>query len=414
MKFSRLYILGIVGFLLLVFIVEYRMPRRYNWNPTFSARSEQPFGCQLFDSVLSANMPKGYQVTRQTLYQLQQADSVHPRAIMILGESLYNMEDVDIKTMFRMAERGNRFLLAGESFSPQLKDTLVIYTTIDWDTQTQKMGLPQNYTRDSLIAWVGGNSAYPPRTFMLYPQMGEHHILIDTESDAIQRVYHALAISPKSDTWMTAMEFPIGKGSIIMVSTPLLFTNYGILDNEGRDYVMRILNGLKDLPLVRTTAYLPTYDRGVDDSPLRYFLAHPPLRWAIYLAMLTIIAFMFFTARRRQRAIPIVKEPENRSMEFVDLIAKLYEQRRDYRDITLKKFVYFADDLRRQLHIDITDTAEDVQNIGLLAHATGLEGSDIALLLSELRRLHLDESPITKKQAALYIGRMNEIVKQIT
>ena len=199
-----------------------------------------------------------------------------------------------------------------------------------------------------------------------------------------------------------------------MVSTPLLFTNYGILDNEGRDYVMRILNGLKDLPLVRTTAYLPTYDRGVDDSPLRYFLAHPPLRWAIYLAMLTIIAFMFFTARRRQRAIPIVKEPENRSMEFVDLIAKLYEQRRDYRDITLKKFVYFADDLRRQLHIDITDTAEDVQNIGLLAHATGLEGSDIALLLSELRRLHLDESPITKKQAALYIGRMNEIVKQIT
>ena len=103
MKFSRLYILGIVGFLLLVFIVEYRMPRRYNWNPTFSARSEQPFGCQLFDSVLSANMPKGYQVTRQTLYQLQQTDSVHPRAIMILGESLYDMEDIDIKTMFRMA-----------------------------------------------------------------------------------------------------------------------------------------------------------------------------------------------------------------------------------------------------------------------------------------------------------------------
>ena len=57
---------------------------------------------------------------------------------------------------------------------------------------------------------------------------------------------------------------------------------------------------------------------------------------------------------------------------------------------------------------------ETFQNIGLLAHATGLEGSDIALLLSELRRLHLDESPITKKQAALYIGRMNEIVKQIT
>ena len=390
------------------------MPRRYNWQPTFSARSEQPFGCQLFDSVLSATMPKGYQVIRQTLYQLQQADSIHPRAILILGETLYDLGDVDIKTMFRMAERGNRFLLAGEAFSPQLMDTLGIYTTIDWDTQAKKIGLTQNYTRDSLIAWVGDDSTYHPRTFMFYPQLGDHHILVDTDSDAVRRVCHVLAISPKSDTWMTALEFPIGKGSIIMVSTPLLFTNYGILDDEGRDYVMRVLNGVKDLPLVRTTAYLPTQNRGADGSPLRYFLAHPPLRWALYLTMLTILVFMFFTARRRQRAIPIVKEPENRSKEFVDLIATLYEQRRDYRDITLKKFVYFADDLRRQLHIDITDAAEDVQNIGLLAQATGLEGSDIALLLSELRRLHVDESPITKKQAAHYIGRMNEIVKQIT
>ena len=415
MKFSRLYILGIVGFLLLVFIVEYRMPRRYNWNPTFSARSEQPFGCQLFDSVLSATLPDGYRVERKTLYQLWQADSTKHRAVMVLAKNLYDFGSVDIETMMRMSRRGNRVLVVADGINYELLDTLGLYMTTDYTETMLNLGVAgARYERDSLTIWQDGAGDYGQRVFMLYPQLGRRYLLLDTDHYAKKLDYKVLAISPKSDTWMSAVQVPMGQGSITFVSTPLLFTNYGVLDDEGRDFVMRVLNTTKGLPLVRTTAYLPTYEDAVEGSPLRYLLTHRPLRWALYLTMLTILAFMCFTARRRQRAIPIVKEPENRSMEFVDLIAKLYEQRRDYRDITLKKFVYFADDLRRQLHIDITDTVEDVQNIGLLAHATGLEGSDIALLLSELRRLHLDESPITKKQAALYIGRMNEIVKQIT
>ncbi len=39
----------------------------------------------------------------------------------------------------------------------------------------------------------------------------------------------------------------------------------------------------------------------VQQSPFRYFLAHEPLRWALYLTMITIILFMIFTAKRRQR-----------------------------------------------------------------------------------------------------------------
>ena len=428
MKFSRVYMLCIVAFLAVVFVAEYRMPRRFNWHPSFSAKSTQPFGSQLFDSVLKATLPNGYQVTRQTLYQLEQADTTRRQTVLVVADHLYNLENIDVKTMLRMAERGNKIILVAHGFSSQMEDTMGVYATTDWSSEPMQMGLAQHYKRDSLILWKRYGTPYWSRTFMLYPQLGSRHLLEDfdldsiegtseekvaTPSKAVKRDYRVLAFSPKSDAWMMAVDFPIGKGHVFLASTPLLFTNYGILDDEGRDYVLRILNEVKDLPVVRSTAYLPTRDDAVESSPLRYFLTHRPLRWALYLTMLPCLAFLLFTARRRQRAVPVVKSPEDRSQEFVALIAGLYEQRRDWRDLTLKKFTYFAEELRRQLNIDITDTAEDNQNIPLLAHAVGMHPDEVASLLSDLRRLHLDESQITRKAMETYVKRMNEITKRI-
>lgn len=195
----------------------------------------------------------------------------------------------------------------------------------------------------------------------------------------------------------------------------MLFTNYGILDDECRDFVMRVLTQVADRPVVRTTAYLSNIGKYTEEeqSPLRYFLTQPPLRWAIYLTLLTIIIFMVFTARRRQRIIPIVEEPENRNREFVGLIATLYEQRRDYRDLVLKKFTYFAEELRREQHLDITDAADDDRNIGLLAQRTGINADEIATLIAELRQLHDDEQPISRKTMANYLKQMNFIKNQL-
>ena len=428
MKFSRVYMLCIVAFLAVVFVAEYRMPRRFNWHPSFSAKSTQPFGSQLFDSVLKATLPNGYRVTRQTLYQLEQADTTRRQTVLVVADHLYNLENIDVKTMLRMAERGNKIILVAHGFCSQVEDTMGVYVTTDWSSQSKQMGLTQHYKRDSLILWKRYGTPYWSRTFMLYPQLGSRHLLEDFDLDSIEgaseekvttpsktvkRDYRVLAFSPKSDAWMMAVDFPIGKGHVFLASTPLLFTNYGILDDEGRDYVLRILNEAKDLPVVRSTAYLSTPDDAVESSPLRYFLTHRPLRWALYLTMLTCLAFLLFTARRRQRAVPVVKSPEDRSQEFVALIAGLYEQRRDWRDLTLKKFTYFAEELRRQLSIDITDTAEDDQNIPLLAQAAGMEPDEVASFLSDLRRLHLDESQITRKAMEAYVNQMNEITKRI-
>ena len=52
-----------------------------------------------------------------------------------------------------------------------------------------------------------------------------------------------------------ALSRPVGSGEIVLVTTPLLFTNYGMLDGDNAAYLFRLLSHLKGLPVVRTEAY---------------------------------------------------------------------------------------------------------------------------------------------------------------
>ena len=148
-----------------------------------------------------------------------------------------------------------------------------------------------------------------------------------------------------------------GKGEVILVSTPLIFTNYGMLDGKNATYIFRLLSQMGKLPIVRTEGHMKETAQ-VQQSPFRYFLAHEPLRWALYLTMITIILFMIFTAKRRQRVIPVIHEPANKSLEFTELIGTLYFQKKDHADLVRKKFSYLAEELRREIQVDIEEVAD--------------------------------------------------------
>lgn len=66
MKGNHWFIAGIIVFLVLMFAIECRLPKKFVWNPTFSHYDKQPFGCAVFDSLLSSSLPKGYSLSRKT------------------------------------------------------------------------------------------------------------------------------------------------------------------------------------------------------------------------------------------------------------------------------------------------------------------------------------------------------------
>lgn len=89
MKGNHWFIAGIIVFLVLMFAIECRLPKKFVWNPTFSHYDKQPFGCAVFDSLLSSSLPKGYSLSRKTFYELEQEDTTLRRGILVVTDNLH-------------------------------------------------------------------------------------------------------------------------------------------------------------------------------------------------------------------------------------------------------------------------------------------------------------------------------------
>lgn len=413
MKFNRWFILFVVIFLALVFVAQYRMPRKFVWTPTFSHADKQPYGCYIFDSVLSISLPHGYEVNRKTLYQMK--DDTCRRGIMIVVDNMNTWGKTEIGTMISLAEKGNKILLVSSGTVPLLEDTFDIYTLHTYTNMTIRQFVMQKKSRDTLV-WEA-DSLFNRQAYAFYLPIMESRIRKRSDSlpsRALATVYprrdeSGLLVRP--DTAHTALEVPIGKGCVIVVTTPLAFTNYGILDKPNHEYVFRILSYIADLPVVRTEAYMPSMD-SKEQSPLRYFLSQPPLQWAVTLAFITVLVFMVFTAKRRQRIIPEVEKPKNRNLEFVKLIGTLYYQKNDYRDLVLKKYAYFMEEMRRLLHVDLTDRSEDQRTFAVIASQTGMEEQEVSKLVNMIRKLEEEELDMNRATMESLINQISIIWKR--
>lgn len=462
MNNSKIFVLVIALLLVVAVLIELSVPKRFQWEPTFSHDSKQPFGCTLFDSLAKSSMKNGYSVKHTTFYQLLQDSTIKsPISVIDIYSSYLKYDEGETKRMLDFVSKGNKVLLCADEYSLDLKDTLQVlvyddgYFNFRYFRRAATHGLILSH--DSII-W-GGDSVYPKNVYHAYSDLcSSYYMLKDTttynqyivDNDTILTIadvgYDEDEVTVESDSgeikqkledvveiresspewkpmaWMygehhkmlpVVMKRKWGKGEIYLCSTPLLFTNYGILNKNNVSYVYRVLNSISDRPVMRIVEK-PLAEEHISQSPMRFFLANPPLRWALYLGLVTLLLFFIFTARRRQRAIPVVKKPENHQLEFTKLIGTLYYQDGNHADLARKKYSYFAEFLRREVQIDIDEDADDNENFSMLARHTGMSARDLGFRIKATRRACRSNSDMTVEEMTMYIDYMNEIEKKLT
>lgn len=441
MNISRRFIIGIVAFIVLVFVLQLQMPRKFVWKFTAQHNDDEPFGAMIFDSLARASMPNGYTVDRRTFYQLAHAkDSLKPRNFLLVDKYI-TIDSLNMDCLLRFAERGSTVMLVASTLQTELDDTLHI-STIGRSWFILKNLKDQLLRNDSALYdtlhWTGMPERFSPVTYKVFSSISGGSLLIrdsltwtplanNTRYEQADEAYTMVAdstISVRSlDGEAVEKSNPVenktaavrrwGKGRIIVVSSPYLFTNYGILDPESRLYVFRLLSMIGDKPVVRKEfRYQSDAEMEREMSPLRYFFSQPPLLWAWRLTLLAIALFLFFTARRRQRVIPEYQSPANKQLEFVQLIGTLYHQRGDTTDIVRKKYLYTAEMLRRNYGVDIEDTTDDAHTFAVLARHTSLDADRIGRLVRDLRAVYFTDYDIEEKEMKQYIDQMNKLWKK--
>ena len=456
MKSSRNFLFAMLVLFVLFCLLQVNLPKKFVWSPTFSHVDKQPFGCFVFDSVLTQSLPNGYHVTKKTFFQLDQEHAKEKISVLMVVDQ-QDLKQLDVKYLCNIARRGGKVMVVASSslddgrnadtvvvdelertFKVRIEDGLYfslrgilaglkahdndMYDTIYWNNR-ETMYAAQSYRMfynmvggtlfvDSVpkvkrLAYTLSTAGYDYKHDSLY--VGDF-TRFDTIVDKKERIERIDTFAIKKIP--VAVSVPYGKGEVIFVSSPLLFTNYGMLEGNTSVYIFRLMSYLADLPVYRTEAYVKTDAMLVaEQSPFREFIKRPPLRWALYLALLGVVLFMIFTARRRQRVIPIMSKPANRSLEFIQLIGTLYYQRKDHVDLVRKKFKLFAEELRKTAGVDISDVNTDDREYLLLAEKTGMNSDRLKKVIRQIRLVLHSEGNISVEEMRSLIDAMDTIVR---
>ena len=433
MKISRLYLFFLFAFLAVVFLVELMAPHQFVWNPTYDKHDKEPFGSYVFDDVLSSSIDN-YAVVNKTFYQLYQEDSTVSSNAFLLTEDFIDLNATDIDYLYKLLHLGNQVMICSDDYSRFLKDTLRFEISYDRYVSIKVASILNNPIRDSLF--FGADTLQPERIFEVFPYV--HPISLkfqhkkdeqadeenrkgadsDEEDSSDEDDSSSKKTAPincdslevlvwdKNNKPLVIRTF-IGKGELFIVTTPLMFTNFGMLDGNNASYIFTLLSYMKNRPLLRIEAYGMHLDK--PQTPLRYILSEAPLRWATYSIMILLLLFMFFTAKRRQRIIPVVNTPPNRTLGFMQLISNLYYQKHNNVEILKMKYLYFCTEVKSLIGVELTENVPNDPDYERLIEKTGMEKDFICLLLQNIRIAVYSEE-ITDTQLQQTIDGMNKLL----
>lgn len=224
-----------------------------------------------------------------------------------------------------------------------------------------------------------------------FPRNSIHHYIQEFDS------FKAKVVAVNDLGLPVTISMPWGKGTIIVNSTPLAFSNAYILAGDNPGFTALSLSLMPKRDLVWTEFY--HLGRAEVQSPLRFILTTESLRWAYYLTVGAILLFMFFEAKRKQRIIPVIKPLANTSVEFVSTIGNLYFQNGDHKDIAEKRIAYFLEYIRTKYWLNTQKLNEEFMSA--LSRRSGTPSETVREIFSRVQQVQARNSITAEELTAL-------------
>ncbi|KQC29473.1 DUF4350 domain-containing protein [Flagellimonas eckloniae] len=346
-----------------IIVAEIVRPKPINWRPSYTATSKIPFGCYVLYTELATIFDNSDITTvEESVYDILVERDKSIKSNYLFINQYINLDKQETNQMLDYVSEGNTIFIAAAGFGSYLSDTLNININSDYN-------LKEGSTKLSLT-----HKEFQSEEFELSRGIyNTHFTSVDSTNTTI--LGHITYLKEdflddqptQSHKRANFIKTKFGNGHFILNTTPQAYSNFYIL-NGNQDYVSHTFSYVKD----RDIFYWDNYKkagRAVINSPMRFVLNQPALKWAYYLMVMGVLLFVFFKSKREQRIIPVNEPLKNSSVEFAQAVGSLYNQNKDFTDLIHKKLNYFLEHLRSNFHIDTSTLNE--KTIQVLASKSG-------------------------------------------
>lgn len=364
-KTIKIYIVFLVLLLVAIIYFDANRPKPINWSPTYGINDKFPLGLYIFNEETST-LFKGQKVSKvsetayeyfERMYDYDSLVNTYKRKGTILSISEnYLIDDESTQEILYYVQHGNKAFISSKTFPQKLMDSLKF-------TYSSELNLS-----DSVHAWVA-NPKLGTKKYNIAVGAGNNYFeKIDTLNTTVLGYQ-----GDKSKKLVNFIKIPYGSGEFYLHTQPTAFTNFHLLKDNHAEYAAKVISYVGE----NEVFWLTKNQSGltVSNSPLRYILSQPALKWALYVSMISFLIFMIFNAKRKQRIIPIIKPLSNTTVDFTKTIGNLYFQEGDHDNIIEKKIIYFLEKIRNEYLLDTNNLDESF--VKKLQHKTGKKIEDI-------------------------------------
>nr|WP_315220575.1 DUF4350 domain-containing protein [uncultured Flavobacterium sp.] len=394
-KTLKIYIAILVIVFALILVADRNRPKPTDWRPTYSVNDKIPFGLYVFNKEIGGLLKnqKIERVSAITPYEFLDAkydadtlvNDYKIKGTFLTISEFGGIDDQSIQEIFYFVSHGNNAFLSMKTFPQSLLDSLKLDYRADFQIS------------DSTSFWMA-NKTVSSQKYRMTEGMGDYYF---SKIDTLNTTVLGYQGNKAKEKRINFIQIPYKNGYFYLHTQPAAFTNFHLLKGNHHQYAQNVLS------------YLPEgdvfwYTKGqnsetISESPMRYILSQPALKWAWYLFLIGMLIFMLFNAKRKQRVVPILKPLPNLTVDFTKTIGNLYYQEGDHGNIIDKKIIYFLERIRNEYLIETTKLDEDF--IKKLHHKSGKEEDDIrnlVFLINEHRKSYhgsLEEDLITINNA---------------
>jgi hypothetical protein len=336
------------------------------------------------------------------------------QALIIVSPRFY-ADDFEMKKLIRFADKGNDVFISARYLSSDVESMVQGKSSII--TTSMSLDEEGNPVTDSITFLL----RQPPFGSNTYSYRGlNYHSWFYQLDSSISSVLGSGDVYKPNFIHLKA-----GKGNIYLHLAPLAFSNYFLLQGNNIEYYENVLSVIS--PNVRKIVWDEYYlnktsyyddddfnrssssDSREADNPISELMRYPETKWALLLAMLIILVYVFMEMRRKQRYIPVITRPRNDSLEFVKTIGRLYYEKGDHKNLSRKMAAYFREHVRNNYKLPTSSMDEDF--IQKLQFKTSCDERDIRPIVDFINRLE-GMASVSDKQMAEFHRQLEAFYKK--